>query len=229
MRFEATYLNRHIELFDGVFGEERRAELMALPRLAQSPPRTGYPVLPFTAWSVVWLCSAPLPPSSLPLRAERELPAARPRREMDVLPPVTTGRRRARAYDPSATAADRTIVTRATRGQRHIALVAATRCASVTRYSSSGCSRIRAIKPVYNDHDHDQNWNDNRGNQPRTHFVHLFDADRKARLRGAMRQISRRGSASHGQWCQAGLTPGASAGECASVQRSPNLHLTAPC
>src|SRR5205823_9890492 len=33
MRLEATYLNGRIELFDGVFGEERRAELMALPRL----------------------------------------------------------------------------------------------------------------------------------------------------------------------------------------------------
>jgi len=47
-----------------------------------------------------------------------------------------------------------------------------------------GGSRKRAIKPVHNDHDHDQNWNDNRGNEPRTHFVHLSDAERKLRLRG---------------------------------------------
>jgi DNA ligase D-like protein (predicted ligase) len=45
----------------------------------------------------------------------RELPAARPRREMGVLPSVAAGRRRTRAYDPSAIAADRTIVTRPTR------------------------------------------------------------------------------------------------------------------
>src|SRR5580692_10802737 len=50
--------------------------------------------------------------------------AARPGREMGVLPPATAGRRRARALDASATAADRTIVTRPTRGQRHIALAA---------------------------------------------------------------------------------------------------------
>jgi ribosomal protein S12 methylthiotransferase accessory factor len=33
MRLEVTYLNGRIELFDGVFGEERQAELRALPRL----------------------------------------------------------------------------------------------------------------------------------------------------------------------------------------------------
>jgi len=57
---------------------------------------------------------------------------------MGVLPPVAAGRRRTRAYAPSAPAADRRIVTRPTRGQRHIALAAATTCASVTRYSSPG-------------------------------------------------------------------------------------------
>ena len=45
---------------------------------------------------------------------------------MGVLPPVAAGRRRTRAYDPSATAADRMIEIRPTRRQRHIALVAAT-------------------------------------------------------------------------------------------------------
>ena len=65
------------------------------------------------AGSVVWLCSALC---RLPLGdcgADRELPAARPGREMGVLPPVAAGRHRARALDASATAADRTIVTRA--------------------------------------------------------------------------------------------------------------------
>jgi hypothetical protein len=57
---------------------------------------------------------------------------------MGFLPPVAAGRRRARAYNPNATAADPTIVTRPTRGHWHIALVAATIRASVTRYSSSG-------------------------------------------------------------------------------------------
>ncbi len=33
MRLEVTYLNGRIELFDGVFGEERQAELLVLPRL----------------------------------------------------------------------------------------------------------------------------------------------------------------------------------------------------
>ena len=43
-------------------------------------------------------------------RADRQLPVACPGREMGILPPVVAGRRRARALDPSATAADRTIV-----------------------------------------------------------------------------------------------------------------------
>ena len=42
--------------------------------------------------------------------------------EMGVLPPVAAGRHRTRALDASATAADWTIITRPTRGQRHIAL-----------------------------------------------------------------------------------------------------------
>jgi hypothetical protein len=50
----------------------------------------------------------------------------RHRAQMDVLPPVAAGRRRTRAYDPSATAADRRIVTRPTCGQWHITLAAAT-------------------------------------------------------------------------------------------------------
>ena len=53
------------------------------------------------------LCRLPL----CDCRADRELSAARPGREMGVLPPVAAGRRRARALDASATAADRTIVT----------------------------------------------------------------------------------------------------------------------
>jgi P-type Mg2+ transporter len=64
-------------------------------------------VLPFTPLGA-WFGFVP-PSSGLPLcdcGADRELPTARPGREMGVLPPVAAGRPRARALGASASAAD---------------------------------------------------------------------------------------------------------------------------
>src|SRR5437764_3757268 len=52
------------------------------------------------------LCRLPLCDS----RTDRDVSATLPGCEMGILPPLVAGRRRARARDPSTTAADRTIV-----------------------------------------------------------------------------------------------------------------------
>ena len=84
------------------------------------------PAAVHAAWSVVRLRSALCRLPLCDCGANRELPAARPGREMGVLPPVAAGGSRGPAASAIPPAADRTIVTRPMRGQWHIALAAAT-------------------------------------------------------------------------------------------------------